>query len=128
MKPFNLAEFKRRKDKGEEPKLITRDGRDARIICIDRKGIQPIIALIYDNKEEIETTNTYDEYGCAVRVGYESQNDLFFAPTKHKGWVNVYSKDFGKLCSKIYDTEAEAKEIGNTSHNYLATAPIEWEY
>ena len=42
MKDFNLEEFK----KNPSQKVVTRDGRDVRIICTDAKNDESIIALI----------------------------------------------------------------------------------
>ena len=45
MKEFNLTEYL----KDPSKKVVTRDGRDVRIICTDEKGDEPIIALVYNN-------------------------------------------------------------------------------
>ena len=55
--------------------------------------------------------------------------DLFFAPEKKEGWINLY--EFNSVIvpgTKIYDTEEKAKfEIGNKSENYISTIKIGWE-
>ena len=52
MKEFNLTEYL----KNPSQKVVTRDGRDVRIIFTDHKGSQPIIALIEINgKEDVRT-------------------------------------------------------------------------
>ena len=48
MKPFNLEEYL----KNPSRKVVTRDGRPVRIICTDRKGATPIIALVNDGLSE----------------------------------------------------------------------------
>ena len=56
---------------------MTRDGKNVRIVCTDKLGDSPIIALIkYD--EEYEDYNSYHENGTLC-LGEESRNDLFFA-------------------------------------------------
>ena len=60
MKPFNLDQAK------EGVKLITRDGRNARIICFDRlmAGRQDrIVALIKNKKNTFERIAYYNTYG-----------------------------------------------------------------
>ena len=43
MKPFNLEEYLKNPSK----KVVTRDGKDARIICTDRRDLNfPIVALV----------------------------------------------------------------------------------
>ena len=55
-----------------------------------------------------------------------SEGDLFFAPERKEGWVNVYRQDDRQLCGNVYNTESEAK-LHSRSSGYLATAKIEWE-
>ena len=49
MKEFNLTEYL----KNPSQKVITRDGREVRIICTDVKGEYPIMALIPDEQQEL---------------------------------------------------------------------------
>ena len=85
MKQFNLGEYL----KNPSIKVITRDGRKARIICIDAESNYPIVALI-------KSTDGSDGYPLRYTVkgeyhpGYEHKEDLFFAPEKHEGWINIY--------------------------------------
>lgn len=118
MKPFSLEEHL----KNPERKVVTRDGRDVRIHCTNYGGLQPIIAEI----EGIGFSESFTKYG-----GYynprESRNDLFFAPEKHEGWINVYrnmvyNEAYG---GRIYDSYEEAKSHANNAT--IATAKIEWE-
>ena len=120
MKPFSLEEYL----KNPFRKLITRDKRKARIICTNKKGNYPIIALIEKNVNN-EIVNYYYEDG---RTSHELTNnlDLFFAPEKHEGWVNVYkagNTPHSDTC--IWPTEEEAKKWAND--DYVATVKIEWE-
>lgn len=120
MKQFNLEEYL----SNPERKVITRDGRSARIICTDRKELNfPIVALI--EKECGEQTRYYTKDGKVYMTG-SHDSDLYFASEKHEGWVNVY-RDMGdswEYCGRIYDSEEEAKVKAN---NPLATIKIEWE-
>ena len=83
MKQFNLKEYL----KDPSKKVVTRDGKDVRIICTDKKGYSCIVALVSDGKDE-EKAFTY--YSDGTRQTYvNSSTDLCFAPTKHEGWVNI---------------------------------------
>lgn len=126
MKQFDLTEYLRLKEEGKEPKIVTRDGRDARIICTDMNEDQPIVALVSRNATH-EQPYTFSAEGCFDYDGNTSDLDLFFAPTKHKGWVNVYTDRFGICCHRIHDTEKEARKNAQKSDSYVATVPIEWE-
>ena len=84
MKQFNLEEYL----KNPSRKVVTRDGSKVRIICTDKKGACPIVALIERSDSVTEETVTYKENG-EFFGGASCKFDLFFAPEKHEGWVNV---------------------------------------
>lgn len=52
--------------------------------------------------------------------------DLFFAPEKHEGWVNIYKVGKNKKCGFIYETEEAAKSQFEPNE-HIATVKIEWE-
>lgn len=123
MKPFNLEEYLANPSK----KIVTRDGKDARIICTDREdSTHPIIALIKDNKRESEILVTYTKDGIPAEYN-EAYYTLFFATEKHEGWINLYKSGNGwSLGANIWQTEAGAKKwVGAT--DYTVTIKIEWE-
>ena len=122
MKQFNLEEYLADPSK----KVVTKEGRNARIICTDR--VDPafqIVALIESKWGESIIANTKDGKYFLNDV---SDCDLFFAPIKHEGWTNVYVDD-DKCMERafIYKSEEEAKTLGMKSKGYVATAKIEWE-
>lgn len=125
-KPFNLEQAKAQNGEG----LITRDGRPARIVCWDRKGTKPLVGLIKYN-DDVEYTAVYTCMG----KGEVPATDLFLAPTKRKGWVNVITNPIIGYCKvirdKIWDTEKEAKAnipvMAVDNQLTIATIQIEWE-
>lgn len=122
MKEFSLEEFK----KDPTKKVVTRDGRDVRIVCTDMKSRYKIVGLIYDKKDDTETAELFRENGTLFT--HTSNYDLFFAPIKREGWINVYfSMDKGKYVGEeIYSSKEEA--IKNNKYRiYIATIKIEWE-
>lgn len=124
MKEFSLEKYL----KNPERKVVTRDGRPVRIICIDRKGldVKPIVALItLPNCDEIVKCFWADGIDTA---GSEDKNDLFFAPTKHEGWMNLYKKGFGLVIGDLVrDSEEAAKKIAVGDEGYITTIKVEWE-
>lgn len=72
MKEFNLEEFK----KDPSRQVVTRRGKTVRIICTDRKGKQPIVALIVIDREEF--AYYYNKNGFLSSKQKESDFDLFF--------------------------------------------------
>ena len=123
MKEFNLEEYL----KNPSQKVVTRDGRDVRIICTDAKGDEPIIALVYNNIRDEENVYTYNRDGSFYGDNYDYL-DLFFDTTKKEGWVNIYfSMDKDKYVGEeIYNSKEEA--IKNSKYRiYIATIKIEWE-
>ena len=113
----NLKEFDLEAAKSGKP-VCTRDGRKARIICFDKKGAYPIVALVNDYNEE-EYIKNYDEFGKKF-IGGETSDDLMMLPEKKEGWINVYKE-------RCYETKEEAiRHIAPGTH-YIDTIRVEWE-
>ena len=104
---------------------MTRDGRNARIVCTDAKALYPIIALLEspNHVDEIARSYTKDGYFCP---GEERVCDLFFAPEKHEGWVNVY-KDGDHFYSSMDILKTKEKAEALSCNSCIATVKIEWE-
>ena len=119
MGPFSLEEYL----KNPSRKVVTLNGDSVRIICTDRLGEFPIIGLVRTGN--IEEITSYMNSGRANR-DVPSEHDLFFAPERKEGWVNVYRQDNRQLCGNVYNTESEAK-LHSRPSGYLATIKIEWE-
>ena len=121
MKSFSLEEYLANPNR----KVITRDGRNVRIVCTDVKGASYSVLALVD-KGDYEGPTLYTKKG-EYSLGTECSYDLFFAPEKHEGWVNVYKSGFSwSLGTNIWPTEEEAKEwIG--AADYTTTIKIEWK-
>lgn len=120
MKPFNLKEYLANPSR----KVVTRDGKAARIVCDNAKGGYPIIALVTAKAgyEEVESCHSYNDKG---KLGMaDSELDLFFAPEKKEGWINIYKDN---LINGIYQTEREALNKIVVDWCYVTTIKIEWE-
>ena len=122
MKEFNLDEYL----KNPSQKVVTRDGREVRIICTDMKSYDDykIVTLVTKNDGE-EVLLCYRKSG---RDRYCPDFDLFFATVKKEGWINLY-KDEGitYLPGIIHDSEEDAKEAIKGDPDFIATIKIEWE-
>ena len=123
MKQFNLAEYLENPNR----RIITKDGRNVRIICTDAKGNFPIIALV-------ETYNGNETVLRLKENGYfyndtENSSDLFFATEKKEGWINIYK--INSIISpgpRAYNTKEEAESaISSNPVNYISTIKIKWE-
>lgn len=123
MKQFDLQEYLKNPDK----KIITRDGRSVRIICTDRKSDNfPIVGLVKGIQQENIGGYTKDgEYSH----GIESSCDLFFAPEKIIGWINLYKDKDDIVTDKFIFHSKEDARIQRDIHkdSYIATIKIEWE-
>ena len=119
MKQFNLKEYL----KNPSRKVVTRDGSKVRIICTDKKGDCPIVALVTRDDSVAEETVTYKENGKFFGdTSYKY--DLFFAPEKHEGWVNIMGMKSNEMyCGFIYKSEEEARR--NRVEKEIATVKIE---
>ena len=120
MKQFDLKEYLANPSR----KVVTRSGRNVRIICTDKKGYDyPIVALIENKLEGYEGVLYYTKDG-KIDNNDSSNADLFFAPEKHEGWVNIYRGLNGDYATGyVFDSEEKAKE----SRGSIATVKIEWE-
>ena len=126
MKQFSLEEYL----KNPEKKVVTRDGRSVRIHCTNYIGAQHIIAQVEGN----DYSSAFSNDGRFI-VGEESPRDLFFAPEKHEGWVNIYKAGVQKetlgcmvnryVGSCIWPTAEAAKTAADPDP--VATIKIEWE-
>lgn len=129
MKQFSLEEYL----KNPQRKIVTRRGKEVRIICTDRNITYdnvsyPIVALVKCPEEDnIEQAIYYTKEGKTDSYG--SSADLFFAPEKKEGWINIYKYNSeitpGSL---IYNTKEEAESAkGSGLVDYISTIKIQWE-
>lgn len=122
MKPFSLEEYLANPSR----KVVTRDGRQVRIIEIGLEGDYPIVALIkaYDNSE---VPHRYTNDGLITSCG-ECNLDLFFSTINRDGFVNIYNRDNKYITGvTIHETEEEAKRFIFQNSGYITTIRVEWE-
>ena len=124
MKQFSLEEYLN----NPSQKVVTRDGRAVRIICTDYKSDYPIIGLVTidENKELAYNFQRNGEYYFSEE---KSSLDLFFAPTKREGWINVYKfEDDARTIGCLFKSEEEANfHKYDKASVYIKTIKIEWE-
>lgn len=124
MKQFNLEEYLKNPTK----KVITGSGKSVRILCTNRLDATfPIVALIYN--EANETIQCYTKNGKITSKCPCFEYDLFFAPEKKEGWINLYKiNSITSIGPRAYSTEEEAKSmVACNSANYISTIKIKWE-
>ena len=120
MKQFSLEEYL----KNPSRKVVTRCSKNVRIICTDKKGaLYKVIGLVDNGDKEAICNFTSKGESC---FGVETNIDLFFAPEKHEGWVNIY-KDDDHIYSAmdIFKTKEKAEAL--SCRSCIATVKIEWE-
>lgn len=122
MKQFSLKEYLENPNR----KIVTRDGRSVRILCTDRNHpTRPIITLVQNDK--VENTYTYRENGSWLDCT-SSPTDLFFAPEKKEGWINIYKANsiiFPGV--QVYSTKERAEAAVRGVSDYISTIKIQWE-
>lgn len=120
MKPFNLKEYLENPSR----KVVTRNGKPVKIHCTNYVTHRQVIAEI----EGSGCSESFSREGRYYNDIDNSSNDLFFAPEKHEGWVNIYRSSANSndpYCfNVIYTSEEEARRKGGTA---CATVKIEWE-
>lgn len=112
-------------------KVVTRDGREARIICTDRDSSFPVIFLVRRETGATESVFAANENGiCSIGVEL-CDYDLFFAPKKQSRWVYLYEMLFKDGETKVYVSHAYInKEIAISnmeSNDGFALTEITWE-
>ena len=126
MKQFNLQEYLANPNR----QVVTRDGRKVtRFLCTDAKSTFPLIALIEATPgSTMECLHAYTKDGNFF-VNRSSPNDLFFAPTKHEGWIIINKWPDGERDTNgiIYDTELDIPNKPQVGTHRIATIKIEWE-
>lgn len=121
MEKFNLEEYLANPSR----KVVTRVGRPVRILCTDRKSYNVEIVGLIMNDNGMESVFAWTQQGKQY-LNMDTPNDLFFAPEKHEGWVNIYQVGKNKKCGFIYETEEAAKDQFE-SNEHIATVKVEWE-
>ena len=123
MKQFNLEEYK----KNPNRRVITRDGRSVRIVCTDTIGTSYPILVICRVDPTHDCYYSYTLNGKHNNV--DSRLDLFFAPEKKEGYINVYGDgdDYYTGGTEIYSSEAEAVSHAMKKFGYVKTVKVEWE-
>ena len=122
MKQFNLEEYLQNPSR----KIVTRDGRNVRVLCTNAKGDYPIVALIATLDGSIEFVSKFKKNGHFLVSDNDSNLDLFFVPEKHERWVNLYKEDDNIYASMdTFKTKEEAEVLSCSS--CIATVKVEWE-
>ena len=117
MKPFNLEEYLKNPSK----KVVTRAGIDVRIICTDFGN--PNYPVIGEIKGCLWPCG-FPTNGL-LKKGAEHPCDLFFAPEKHEGYVNIYKN---QMTGSMYcDCNIYASKEDAEKQHSIAIAKIEWE-
>lgn len=118
---FKLLEEKVVKRFDSTKPVRTREGRPARILCTDRKGTYPILALIL-HKDNFEEHWIYSAEGKVAGTTNECVNDLVNVPVTK--WINLYKRGPGRFFHK---TQAEAIAEAETEpyKGYIKTIEVE---
>ena len=126
MKQFNLKEYL----KNPSRKIVTRGGYPATIVSTTfHQENYPVVAEVCFSSYDKKQSYSFTANGLFLDSSEDSR-DLFFAPEKHEGWINVYrDRDTGTVSfgAILYTSREEAEEVGKTDVYYAATAKIEWE-
>lgn len=85
------------------------------------------MALVRDKNEE--NIYSYSLGGVCSPMPIADDDDLFFAPEKKEGWINIYKYN-SKITpgSQVYNTKEEAESAkGASLVDYISTIKIQWE-
>lgn len=120
MKPFNLEEAKAGKA------VVTRDGREVRFIAHvpEANESQQVIVLVANSSNIAMSHEDGRIWGS-----FESELDLFMAPEKVSGWMNLYRDNMGGITGgAIYPAKEEAMRRQLLTNGYcIGTSYVELE-
>ena len=121
MKQFNLKEYL----KNPSRKVITRGGYPATIVSTAfHQENYPVVAEVCFSNYDKKQSYSFTANGLFLDSSEDSR-DLFFAPEKHEGWINIYPGPFTGV--QVYKSEEDAKHCANANAEVIATVKIEWE-
>ena len=121
MKQFNLAEYL----KNPSRKVITRGGYPATIVStVFNQENHPVVAEVCFSNYDKKQSYSFTANGLFLDSSEDSR-DLFFAPEKHEGWVNIYPGPITGVI--VYKSEEDAKRGTIPDAEVIATIKIEWE-
>ena len=122
MKQFNLVEYL----KNPERKIVTRGGYPATIVSTTfHQENYPVVAEVCFSSYDKKQSYSFTANGLFLDSSEDSR-DLFFAPEKHEGWVNVY-KDGDRFYSSMDILKTKDKAEALSCRSCIATVKIEWE-
>lgn len=91
-----------------DKKYKTREGKDARLLCVDSGHLEfPVVAIVEGLLE------TYTSCG-KVFVGQDNNLDLIEIPQEHSVWIEVF-KSHGDILSCSYESENSMRNSINDS-------------
>ena len=122
MKPFSIKEHLEH----PEWKVVTREGKPARILCTDLDDNDYPVAAVVGNFH----VDKYTADGL-FQAGKETKYDLFFASEKHEGWVIISKLPFTdsfEIFPEIFATKEEAVRVWEDNPGIKCSIiKIEWE-
>ena len=129
IKQFNLEEYLANPSR----KVVTRDGKKVKkILCTDAAGSYPIVALVENSIGDRAVDSAFQYTVDGRYLTDETDNkDLFFAPEKREGWVNIFKGTYNdnRLLGhcRIFESKEDAEEAGVECSGYITATKIEWE-
>lgn len=105
------------KDNPLTTKVQTRDGRKARLICVDRlTNAGPELVALITGKSGEEYLWGYNKSGSYWGDATEHANDLInvpVPPVEHRRWVNVIKWSDGSMTGHLFGTHTQADACAN---------------
>lgn len=65
----------------------TRAGHPVRVLCVDAKGNQPVVALV--TEDGVENVRRFNRDGCYYMDGRETPYDIVPGPVRESRWISI---------------------------------------
>lgn len=126
MEKFSLKEHLKNPSK----KVVTRDGKPIKIICVNKLGNYPIVGLIKIN-ENCEKPLTFTEDGYNI-IGQNTNRDLFFDSEKETSIktfedLNIHIEHNGRMWAKEFFNNGYGISIIRNFVSYTSTDILDFE-
>ncbi len=125
MEQFNLESYLANPNQ----RVVTRDGREVRILCTDLKNRNYAIAYVWKSNNGVEFVGTCAKNGRNYSEDVNDYElDLFFAPEKRKEWTIICKAGYGVWSpTPLFETKEEAEKAMEHYKDAITVAKVEWE-
>lgn len=125
--PFQVERAKRISNGEEEGKIVTRDGKEVRIVCFNvRNDYYPIIGLI--DEGDYESAESFSKNGSYSIEDGELDCDLFLKVPDYKNEFKPFDKVLVRDNHSVWFPSFFSHKTEGNIFNFFTTSGRSWKY